>query len=293
MKRVILFSGIVIFMLLSGFSQTAGDTIYFDQSWNQTSKEEASYFRLVSIDTSRILFMVRDYYLNGQLQMEGAFRSINPDLKIGKFTYWYKDGSQHISCHFKDGKLDGRYEEWYENGSLKTEKNFTDGKLDGMETMWTDKGVLTKSVQYKNGARHGPFITYYSNGQPIRKDIYKNDKIIRGKCFTQQGKDTAYFEYFIMPGFKGGISGFKRFILEKLNYPDTAKQNDEEGSVHIRFTVGRDGYIKGIKLIKADKEYFNEEVIQAVASSPKWIPGKRDGKFVDVTITIPVRFRLK
>jgi len=78
-----------------------------------------------------------------------------------------------------------------------------------------------------------------------------------------------------------------------LKYPEDAKLNDEEGSVQIRFTVGMDGNIKGIKLTKEDKEYFNEEVIQAVASSPKWNPGKRDGKFVDVTITIPIRFRLK
>ena len=96
-----------------------------------------------------------------------------------------------------------------------------------------------------------------------------------------------------MPKFKGGLTGFKKFILEKLKYPEDAKLNDEEGSVQIRFTVGMDGNIKGIKLTKEDKEYFNEEVIQAVASSPKWNPGKRDGKFVDVTITIPIRFRLK
>jgi protein TonB len=96
-----------------------------------------------------------------------------------------------------------------------------------------------------------------------------------------------------MPRFKGGLEGFKNFVLEKLNYPETAKMNDEEGSVQIRFTVGRDGNIKGISLVKQDKEYFNEQVIQAVASSPKWIPGKRDGKLVDVTITLPVKFRLK
>jgi len=293
MKRTILFTGTVIFIFLRGFSQTAGDTIYFDQNWNQSSRAEASYFRIVSIDTSRILFMVRDYYLSGQLQMEGAFRSINPDMRIGEFSYWYQSGARHIKCNFKNGLPDGQYEEWHENGTMKTEKSFIAGRLDGVEKTWNDKGILTKSIRYKNGARHGPFITYYGNGQPVRRDIYKNDKMVRGKCFTPQGKDTAYFDYFIMPGFKGGLVGFHEFILEKLNYPDTAKINDEEGSVHVRFTVGMDGYVKGIRLIKEDKEYFNEEVIQAVASSPKWNPGKRDGKLVDVTITIPIRFRLK
>lgn len=293
MKKVILFSGMLLSIFLDCFSQTPGDTIYFDQNRYQTSKHEASYYRIVSIDTPRIRFMVRDYYLTGQLQMEGAYRSINPDVKIGGFSYWYQNGVKHIGCYFKEGMLDGPYKEWYDNGSLKAERNYIAGSLDGMEKVWNAKGILTKSVRYKNGARHGNFITYYDNGQPIRKDVYKNDRIVRGKCYTSQGKDTAYFEYFIMPEFKGGLLGFKRFILEKLKYPETAKMSDEEGSVHIRFTVGKDGYIKGIKLIKEDKRYFNEEVIQAVASSPKWNPGKRDGKSIDVTITVPIRFRLK
>ena len=293
MKKIILFTGMVILICLCGSSQTAGDTIFFDKEWNQSVKKEASYFRIVSIDTSRILFLVRDYYLNGQLQMEGAYRSINPDMRIGEFSFWHQNGIKHISCHFKDGLLNGHYEEWHENGTLKKDKNYVDGRLDGTTKDWNDQGVLTKSIQYKDGAKHGQFITYYSNGQPTRRDVYKNDKIVRGKCFTMQGKDTAYFEYFIMPEFQGGLTGFRKFILEKLNYPENARQNDEEGSVHVRFTVGMDGLIKGIKLIKEDKEYFNEEVIQAVASSPKWNPGKRDGKNVDVTITIPIRFRLK
>ncbi len=292
-KRISLFSGLLFSVMIAGYAQIAGDTIYFDHSWNQTSKSGASYFRVVSIDTSMIQFIVRDYYMNGQLQMEGAYRSINPDLKMGDFSYWHQNGAKHIVCYFKDGKLDGHYTEWYDDSTLKTEKKYSDGKLNGTEKVWNNEGILIKSVQYRNGVRHGHFVTYYDNGQPVRKDIYKNDNIVRGKCFTSQGTDTAYFDYFVMPKFKGGLLGFKNFILEKLKYPESAKLNDEEGIVHIRFTVGKDGYVKEITLIKTDKEYFNEEVIQAVASSPKWNPGKRDGKFVDVTITIPVRFRLK
>ncbi|MBN2213414.1 MAG: TonB family protein [Bacteroidales bacterium] len=293
MKRAVFSIAIMFFFLLCGYSQISGDTIYFDHNWDQTTNDKASYYRIISVDTSRILFLVKDYYLSGQLQMEGAYRSINPDKKIGEFSYWYENGQKHIQCYFKNGNLHGRYYEWHENGILKNGKKFEEGKLNGVEKVWTDKGIIQKSIQYKNGVRHGPFITYYGNGRPIRKDIYRNDSIIRGRCFTSQGRDTTYFEYFIMPRFKGGIEGFKRFILEKLNYPETAIVNDEEGTVKVRFTVGRDGCIKGISLIKEDKEYFNEEVIQAVASSPKWIPGKRDGKLVDVTITIPVKFRLK
>ena len=150
MKKIILFTGMVILICLCGSSQTAGDTIFFDKEWNQSVKKEASYFRIVSIDTSRILFLVRDYYLNGQLQMEGAYRSINPDMRIGEFSFWHQNGIKHISCHFKDGLLNGHYEEWHENGTLKADKNYMEGKLDGTTKDWNDQGVLTKSIQYKD-----------------------------------------------------------------------------------------------------------------------------------------------
>ncbi len=283
----------LLYTFLFGYSQVSGDTIYLDLDQNQTTKEKAACFRIISIDTSKILFQVKDYYLSGQIRMQGAYRSINPDRKIGEFTYWYENGEKYIRCNYKDGELNDRYCEWYENGVLKTEKSYQDGKLDGFVKVWTNEGIIKRNVHYKKGYKHGQFITYYSNGQPVRRDVYRYDSLVRGKCFNSQGKDTAYFDYFKMPLFKGGLEGFKHFILENLNYPDTARFNEEEGSVQIRFTVGKDGFIKRISLIKADKEYFNEEVIQAVASSPQWIPGKRDGKLVDVTITLPIKFRLK
>lgn len=292
LKNLTIFIAVVLYQT-GAFTQITRDTVYYDNNWNQTSHENARYFRLIEIDTTRILFFVKDFYIDKIPQMQGAYRSINPDVKIGDFIYWYHNGQEKIKCHFENGYLEGPYYEWYENGILKSEKNYIRGKLDGMVKIWNNKGILNKNVEYKNGLKHGQFLTYYDNGQPVRKDIYKNDVMIRGKCFTPEGKDTVYFDYFTMPEFNGGLKGFKNFILEKLTYPDTARLNDEEGNVHVRFTVGKDGHVKGINVIKGDKVYFNEEVIHAVASSPEWIPGRRDGKVVDVTITIPVKFKLE
>lgn len=281
------------FSALFSFSQWSADTIFFDKDWKPSLYENAKYFRLMDIDTVKILFLVKDYYLSGQLQMEGAFRSINPDVQIGDFNYWYENGKIHISCNYVNGILNGLYREWYDNGNIKTEKTYNQGLINGLEQDWNENGNIIKSTEYKNGLRHGRFITYYQNGQPIRKENYINGELKNGKCFTYQGKDTTYFDYFIMPKFRGGIEGFKSYILEKLIYPDTARQNDEEGQVHIRFTIDKDGIIKGVGLVKEDKDYFNEEAIKVITSSPKWIPGKRDGKLVDVSITMPIIFRLK
>ncbi len=274
-------------------SQNAADTIYYDNQWNQSSREAATYFRLVAIDTNRIRFIVNDYYVSGNLQMEGAFRSINPDFKIGGFTYWYENGDKHIECYFEQNRLHGVYREWYPGGQLKSEMTYRHGILEGTEKNWDEEGNLAKTVEYKNGLKNGEFITYYKNGKPIRKDIYKNNKLLRGKCFTTEGKDTTYFDYFIMPRFTGNPEGFKFFVLEKLNYPDSARVNNEEGLVEVKFTIDSEGNLSHIRLVKRDKDYFNDEAVRVLHESPKWIPGKRDGKKIDVTITLPIHFKLK
>ena len=293
MNRIILPVLFLIYTFPIMAVQQTNDTIYYDAHWAQTDKENARYYRLVSIDTTRIRFLVKDYFVSGKLQMEGAYKSINPDFKIGSFAYWYENGDKHINCTFEQNKLHGIYREWYPDGIQKSEKNYYHGNLEGLKKDWDETGKIVKTVEYKDGLKNGHFTTYYENGQPIRKDLYKNDRLVKGKCFSQNGKDTVYFEYFTMPHFNGGLNGFKLFITEKLNYPDSARENNEEAMVKVRFTIDREGNVTHVKLVKGDKNYFNAEAIRAVNESPKWIPGKRDGKVIDVTITIPIYFRLK
>ncbi|NJK85789.1 MAG: energy transducer TonB [Bacteroidales bacterium] len=141
--------------------------------------------------------------------------------------------------------------------------------------------------------KNGNFVTYYPNGNPIRKDHYKNDLFKKWKMFYLRWYDTSYFEYFTMPAFKGGLEGLKKYIAEKLVFPDTAKINHEEGMVKVKFTIDKLGNVIDINLVEKDKEYFNKEAIRVVKELPRWMPGKRDGKEVDVTVTVPILFKLK
>jgi TonB family protein len=292
MKRVVT-ANIIVAIAINCYSQLINDTIYFNRSWQQSDKEYAQYYRVISNDTSgKIQFIVKDYYISGPIQMAGTYKSINPDFKTGDFRYWYENGQSHIECNFLNNKLNGDYVEYYENGQPRVSRRYAGGVIDGVEKTWSLTGLLSKVVEYRHGARHGRFMTYYENGQLTRKDIYKNDEFIRGRCFTHEGKDTAYFEYFIMPAFQGGLEGFKKFILEGIRYPEQASRNDEEAKVYLSFTVDRQGNVIKARIVKPDKEYFNEEVMRVISLSPKWIPGRKDGKIIDVSITIPILFRI-
>jgi TonB family protein len=292
MKRILL-ANITLICAINIYSQLITDTIFYDNNWQQSDPENASYYRIVSSDTSgKIQYLVKDYYMSEHLQMTGTYKSISPDYKTGTFKYWYENGQCQLVCSYVNNKLDGEYFEYYDNGRPKNKKNYKNGLLDGTEKSWSSQGLLAKVVEYKDGVKHGRFLTYYDNGQLIRKDIYRNNKFVKGNCYTREGKDTSYFNYFIMPKFKGGLEGFKRFILDGIKYPEIARQNREEGQVYLKFTVDKEGNVIKAKIIKADKEYFNEEVMRVLKLSPKWIPGRKDGKLINVTITIPISFKI-
>ena len=273
--KIVIVANIILAVAFNCYSQLINDTLYFDNNWQQSNREDAGYYRVISNDSrGKIQFLVKDYYISGHIQMAGAYKSIYPDYKTGAFKYWHENGQCQTECKYLNNKLEGGYIEYYDNGQLKIRKNYVNGLLNGPEKTWSVSGFLAKVVEYRNGARHGKFLTYYDNGQLIRKDIYKNDVLVKGKCFTRKGKDTTYFDYFIMPKFQGGLEGFKNFILEGIKYPEIARQNDEEAQVYLNFTIDRQGNVIRARLLKADKEYFNEEVMKVINLSPKWIPGK-------------------
>jgi TonB family protein len=291
--KMIFVTNIALIFAINVHSQLINDTVYFNSNWEQSDYGNAQYYRIISNDTSgKYQFFIRDYYLSGQIQMTGSYKSINPDYKLGKFYYYHKNGQLQIECTYYKNKLEGKYLEYYKNGQLKSSMSYKSGLLYGLEKRWSAEGKLKKEVEYKEGMKHGKFLSYYDNGSLVRRDIYKNDKFIKGRCFTREGKDTSYFEYFVMPKFKGGLEGFKKYVLDKIIYPEIAKKNYEEGRVYVKFTVDKAGNLIKPVIVKEDKDYFNKEALRVISSSPRWIPGKRDGQIIDVSITIPIFFKL-
>lgn len=94
--------------------------------------------------------------------------------------------------------------------------------------------------------------------------------------------------------FKGkDRNAFSEWVNERLVYPETARKKGIEGTVKIQFTIDIDGSVKDVKVIEGINFSLNIEAIRVVSMSPKWKPGKKDGKPIRVTYTFPVVFQLK
>ena len=91
------------------------------------------------------------------------------------------------------------------------------------------------------------------------------------------------------PSFKNGdLDTFIQWVAAHVRYP---AGTTAEGTVMVKFVVGRDGGVQEFELIKGVDPLLDAEALRVVRSSPKWRPAKLNGNPVRTTFTIPVEFK--
>lgn len=95
-----------------------------------------------------------------------------------------------------------------------------------------------------------------------------------------------------MPQFPGGDDKLMATLKKSIKYPVIAKEDNIEGKVILGFVVTRIGEISDIVILRSLGPACDKEAIRVVKLLPKWIPGKKNGKNVNVRYTLPVIFKL-
>jgi protein TonB len=96
------------------------------------------------------------------------------------------------------------------------------------------------------------------------------------------------------PKFDGGdTQEFSKWVNSQLKYPEQAKQNGIQGRVTLQFTVGVDGMVRNVSVLRGAHELLDTEAFKVISSSPRWEPGKQQGEAVPVTFIFPVIFQLR
>jgi len=91
----------------------------------------------------------------------------------------------------------------------------------------------------------------------------------------------------------GDANAFSKWVNERLQYPEIAKENGIQGRVMISFKVGTDGKVSDVKVLRGVDPSLDKEAVRVVSQSPKWTPGKQRDRAVPVTYTFPVIFQLR
>lgn len=106
-----------------------------------------------------------------------------------------------------------------------------------------------------------------------------------GSMYAQKNKDKI-----VMPQYPGGEAELHKFIMSELQYPLEARVNKESGEVLVAFSVGMDGYISGVRVVRSVSESLDAEAVRVVSKMRPWIPGKKNGRNVRAEMSIPIKF---
>lgn len=96
-----------------------------------------------------------------------------------------------------------------------------------------------------------------------------------------------------MPQFPGGPNELLAYIAKHLHYPTVAIENGVQGKVYVRFVVSASGDVERVEVARSLDPYCDKEAMRVIASLPRWIPGKQNGRNVPVYFTVPIIFKLQ
>ena len=83
----------------------------------------------------------------------------------------------------------------------------------------------------------------------------------------------------------------QQHIVKNFTYPETAEEMGIQGRVFVRFIIGKDGYISGIRTRGPDKD-LEKEAVRIISKLPRMTPGKQRGRPVRVPVSETIIFRL-
>jgi TonB-dependent SusC/RagA subfamily outer membrane receptor len=91
---------------------------------------------------------------------------------------------------------------------------------------------------------------------------------------------------------EGGMQNFRQWVANNFQYPIDAINAGIKGTLIMTFVVRADGSLSDIKAINDLGHNIGQSAANLLKRSPKWEPGTKDGKQVNVRYTFPIKLDL-
>jgi TonB family protein len=129
--------------------------------------------------------------------------------------------------------------------------------------------------------------------QNPRNPGIKDDLKVVKEEVSDESATVPYVVVEEMPMFPGGDSTLLAFISQNVKYPETAKKNNIQGKVILRFCITANGNVDRVSVLRGVDPDLDAEAVRVASALPAFKPGKQGGKPVPVWYMIPVTFTLK
>ena len=96
-----------------------------------------------------------------------------------------------------------------------------------------------------------------------------------------------------LPEFPGGREALMQYLLQNLEYPETARKINLEALALVSFTVDKHGNIRNAKSLKNIGYGIDKEALRVVNEMPTWNPAVQNGKPGEMEYTLEVNFKIE
>src|SRR5258708_18764557 len=139
-----------LFIILAIQFSYGQDTLFLDGNWKPIKKTSATYYRIDKKENE--IWRRRDFFVEGdQLQMTGLIKSIDPEIKEGKFEYFHSNGKLKHFGDYKDNKETGEHKWYSNNGALEAIENYNNDKLSGSFREYHPNARLSIEANFEHG----------------------------------------------------------------------------------------------------------------------------------------------
>ncbi len=127
----------------------------------------------------------------------------------------------------------------------------------------------------------------FSSQDQLKKEVVVVEEPVK------EEKEPIFDAVEQMPTFPGGDAALYKFLSDNIVYPAAAAEEGVSGRVTVRFVVTKSGNVDQVTIARGKHPALDKEAIRVVKKLPKFIPGKQNGKNVNVWYTLPINFRLQ
>jgi len=312
-----LFTFLFLAVTIVGLAQKR-DTLFIKNDETVVStKDSADLIRIVThLDNKGKLYLIKDYFKSGKLQMEVKSTSLNTDGAEGEEIDYYENGNKESVSYNKEGEPIGNVYGFFPNGKPYYTQVFPEKPKDtdlpylinsnfdslGVALVTDGNGYYKEyDCDFKYLKEEGPV----KNGRHVGEWKFRSDTLSRVEIYDDSGKRISgkatnlktgetkdYTKDFVLPVFPGGINGLIKYLQNTIVYPESARQRNIEGRVLVNFMVEPSGKVTNVVAATHINPAIDSEAIRIIKNSPLWTPGLQYGFPVRARYTVPIVFNL-
>ncbi|UYZ63151.1 energy transducer TonB [Hymenobacter weizhouensis] len=267
--------------------------VYLNDRDGATVPDSATHYRIIDRKNELLgTYSMREYALDGTLQLRGMLSSIDPPVRNGLFTWYHAGGGKAGQAHYRNDEADGLYVGWYEDGRVSQRGEYADGQRVGRWITVHRNGQKRSEGRYNAGRPVGEWRYYYDTGQLSAIEMPdRKGKPLALAFFNEDGSPyMGKLHTRVLPEFPGGQAALLSYIARTTTYPKNSRRKGITGAVHVSYMVGEDGRVSQVRVVRGLSPDADQEARRVVASLPAFQPGREYNVPTAMTFTIPIYF---